>query len=127
MSASFSGWQSVDTKMTARSPAAAAPKAVATAALPVEAVVMVPTPRRSPSSITSAVARSLLDAVGLRVSSLIHRRGVPTACLSAGAGSSGVPPTGKRVPHRAVGDRQQLPVPPHGERPGGSGGISAGP
>ena len=52
------------------------------------------TPRRSPSSITSAVARSLLDAVGCRVSSLIHKRGVPTVCLSAGAGSNGVPPTG---------------------------------
>jgi hypothetical protein len=94
MSASFSGWQAVDTKMTARIPAAAAPKAVATAALPVEAVVIVPTPRRSPSSITSAVARSLLEAVGLRVSSLIHRRGAPNRCLRAGAGSSGVPPTG---------------------------------
>src|SRR5512133_2501304 len=80
--------------MTARIPAAAAPKAVDTAALPVEAVVMVPTPRRSPSSITSAVARSLLDADGLRVSSLIHRRGVPNVSLRAGADSSGVPPTG---------------------------------
>src|SRR4029450_6483467 len=80
--------------MTARIPAAAAPKAVDTAALPVEAVVMVPTPRRSPSSITSAVARSLLDADGLRVSSLIHRRGVPNVCRRAGADNSGVPPTG---------------------------------
>ena len=57
-------------------------------------MVIVPTPRASPSSITRAVARSLLDAVGLRVSSLIHRRGMPSVCLRAGAGSSGVPPTG---------------------------------
>ncbi len=80
--------------MTARIPAAAAPKAVDTAALPVEAVVMVSAPRRSPPSITSAVARSLLDAVGLRVSSLTHRCGVPIAFLRAGAGSRGVPPMG---------------------------------
>ena len=94
MSASFSGRQPVDTKMTARIPAAAAPKAVDTAALPVEAVVIVCTPRRSPSSITSAVARSLFDALGLRVSSLIDRFGVPNARRRAGAVSSGVPPIG---------------------------------
>jgi hypothetical protein len=80
--------------MTARSPAAAAPKAVDTAALPVEAVVIVSIPLRRPSSITSAVARSLLDVVGLRVSSLSHRRGVPSVWRSAGAGRSGVPPMG---------------------------------
>jgi hypothetical protein len=65
--------------MTARIPAAAAPKAVATAALPVEAVVIVPT---------------LFDVLGLRVSSLIHRFGVPYARRRAGAASSGVPPIG---------------------------------
>jgi hypothetical protein len=80
--------------MTARSPAAAAPKAVETAALPVEAVVIVSIPLRRPSSITSAVARSLFDVVGLRVSSLTHRRGVPASCRRAGTGSSGVPPIG---------------------------------
>src|SRR5215211_3882164 len=74
--------------MTARIPAAAAPKAVVTAALSVEAVVIVPTPRRSPSSITSAVARSLLDAVGPRVSSLIHSRGAPNRCRRAGAAAA---------------------------------------
>ena len=113
--------------MTARSPAAAAPNAVATAALPVEAVVIVSTPRRSPSSITSAVARSLLDAVGLRVSSLIHRRGVPSAARSAGAGSSGVPPigTGYRIGPSGTGrsSRYRHMV----KEPGRSAAISAGP
>ena len=87
--------QPTETKMTARSPAAAAPKAVATAALPVDAVVIVSSPRVSPSSRTSAVARSLFDAVGPRVSSLTHRRGMPSSRRSAGTGSSGVPPTGR--------------------------------
>ena len=94
MSASFSGRHSVDTKMTARIPAAAAPNAVETAALPVDAVVIVSTPLRRPPSITRAVARSLLDAVGFLVSSLSHSRGSPRSCRRNGADSSGVPPIG---------------------------------
>ena len=37
-------------------------------------------------------------------------------CRRAGADNSGVPADGHRVPHRTVGNRQQLPVSPHGER-----------
>src|SRR6187401_2524229 len=113
--------------MTARIPAAAAPKAVETAALPVEAVVMVPTPLRSPFSMTSAVARSLFDADGLRVSSLIHSRGVPNVCLRAGVDNSGVPPTGSGYLTGPSGTGSSVRYRQMVNEPGWSVTINAGP
>ena len=116
MSASLSGWHPVETKMTARTPAAAAPMAEEIAAFPVEAVVMVSSPRRRPSSRTSAVARSLLEALGLRVSSLTHSLGNAGDRPQHRHRQQRCASHRQRVPHRTVVERQQRGVPPHRER-----------
>src|SRR5215218_3004230 len=78
--------------MVAFTPAAAAPTARDAATLPVEAQLTVRTPLRTACSKTSAVARSLFDPVGVRVSSLSHRSGTPVASCNRDEATSGVSP-----------------------------------
>src|SRR5215217_8590079 len=78
--------------MVAAIPVAAAPTARDAATLPVEAQLTVCTPLRIACSKTSAVARSLLEPVGVRVSSFNHRSGMPVASRNRYGATSGVSP-----------------------------------
>src|ERR687893_188470 len=93
--------------MTASTPEAAAPAERETATFPVEAQLTVLIMWRIACSRMSAVALSLFEPVGVRVSSFNHNRAIPVVFRSRGGAIKGVFPIarGYRISSSSIGSK----------------------